>query len=620
MAENKLCMGCMEYKGNVKVCPKCGYVENSPHDPSYIAPGTMLHERYLVGKVISANGQGATYIAYDTAVSCKVLLNEYMPEGLCVRVKGKPTISVNYNNLARYKALMAEYTELNKSLAKMRSLSSHLSPTLDLFAENNTTYAVYEYIEGIKLVDYLKENAGELSWSEVSAMFPPLFTTLSLVHNAGVIHRGISPETIYVTDKGELKLTNFCISGLRTVNTELSTEIFEGYAAPEQYSAASRQGTWTDVYGICSVLYRILTGSKPDAANIRVENDNLYTPQELNPNIPRHVSDVIMNGMALSGNERMQTITELVTRLFDQPNIGLSKTQTLQISREGIMETNQAYMDNMYPDDGYYNNNYNNGYDGYDDYDDSGDIEVSGAKTSSFDKIKVPLIIGTLVAAIVIVIGVILIKLFSDGGNNSNIRDNVSISSSKSESSKVEETEETTEAPKETEPINKMPSLIGKKLDDIKENFEKKYNVTLESTTAENEDYPEGVIFWQEVEIGQTVVEGSTINVKVSKGSSKASVPEYENWRLEDYIALCEERGIKYQTIGEQNADVTAGNVIKVSPEPGSSVDIKNDIISIYYAEAPAETETKATEAVPQEDQPAEEVPAQQEENAEQAG
>ena len=156
MSENKLCMGCMEYKGTSRVCPKCGYVENTPYLPAYIAPETILHERYLVGQLLSSNGQGATYIAYDTAVSCKVLLNEYMPDGLCVRVKGKPTISVNYNNLAQYKALMAEYTELNKSLAKMRSLSSHLTPTLDLFAENNTTYAVYEYIEGVKLVDYLK--------------------------------------------------------------------------------------------------------------------------------------------------------------------------------------------------------------------------------------------------------------------------------------------------------------------------------------------------------------------------------------------------------------------------------------------------------------------------------
>lgn len=162
---------------------------------------------------------------------------------------------------------------------------------------------------------------------------------MSLVHNAGVLHRGISPDTIYVTDKGELKLTDFCISAVRTANTELKNEIFSGYAAPEQYSAASRQGTWTDVYGICAVLYRILTGSKPDSANVRLEKDNLYTPQELNSNIPKHVSDVIMKGMSLSGDDRIQTITELVTALFDQPAIGIGQTQTLTISRNGIYET-----------------------------------------------------------------------------------------------------------------------------------------------------------------------------------------------------------------------------------------------------------------------------------------
>ena len=207
-------------------------------------------------------------------------------------------------------------------------------------------------------------------------MFPPLFTTLSLVHNAGVLHRGISPETIYVTDKGELKLTDFCISGVRTINTELKTEIFPGYAAPEQYSAASRQGTWTDVYGICAVLYRILTGSKPDPANIRLEGDNLYTPQELNPNIPKHVSDVIMDGMNILGEDRIPTITELVTRLFDQPAAGFSKTQTLSLSRNGIMESSQEMANNAPYDD--YNQNdeyYDDDYDDYDDDDDDDEPE-----------------------------------------------------------------------------------------------------------------------------------------------------------------------------------------------------------------------------------------------------
>lgn len=622
MAENKLCMGCMEYKGTVRVCPKCGYVENTPHNPAYIAPGTILHERYLVGQQLGSNGQGATYIAYDTAVSCKVLLNEYMPEGLCVRVKGKPTISVNYNNLAQYKALMAEYTELNKSLAKMRSLSSHLTPTLDIFSENNTTYSVYEYIEGVRLVDYLKENAGELSWSEVSAMFPPLFTTLSLVHNAGVIHRGISPETIYVTEKGELKLTDFCISGLRTNSTELVTEIYQGYAAPEQYSAASRQGTWTDVYGICAVLYRILTGSKPDPANIRLECDNLYTPQELNSNIPKHVSDVIMEGMSLIGEDRIQTITELVTRLFDQPAAGFNKTQTLEISRSGIMESSQAYMNgNQYPDNDYYGNEYDNGYnngydssyndgynnyggydnyDSYDDYDDGG-IESDDEEISAFDRIKVPLIIGILLVAIVIVIIVILVQLFNGGDDVSNIRD--SSSNISSSSSMIEETEETTEEKEEeeteeaTEMKNKMPSLIGKKLADIQSKFEEKYGVKIEASYEENEEYPKDVIFWQEVEIGQHIEEGMTIKVKISEGRPPVAVPEFENWQLADFTAMCDGMSIKYTTVSAIDFTKPNGIVIGVAPAPGEYIDTETEFITITYVDNPEET--TAVETLP---------------------
>ena len=165
MSENRLCYGCMEVKGEQVVCPHCGYQDGTPYLPDYIAPGTMLRERYLIGVLLGHNGEGATYLAYDTVICCKVLIREYMPIGLCTRIKGKPIISVNYNNLAQYKALMAEYTELNKTLARMRNLS-HINPTLDLFAENNTTYTVFEYTEGVKLLDFLKDNAGELSWNQ----------------------------------------------------------------------------------------------------------------------------------------------------------------------------------------------------------------------------------------------------------------------------------------------------------------------------------------------------------------------------------------------------------------------------------------------------------------------
>ena len=207
------------------VCPNCGYYDQSPSDPSFIIPGTTLNNnRYIVGVALSANGEGITYLAYDQSISCKVLLREYMPRNLCNRVVGSPVISVIPARLAQYKALMAEFTELHKSLAHLRG-QVRISTVVDLFAENNTTYVVNEYVDSIRFVDYLKENAGELTWGQLSHMLPPLLTTLSLLHNTGVIHRAISPETIYVTRKGELLLTAFSSDAVRTANTELECEI-----------------------------------------------------------------------------------------------------------------------------------------------------------------------------------------------------------------------------------------------------------------------------------------------------------------------------------------------------------------------------------------------------------
>ncbi|MDE6775354.1 MAG: protein kinase, partial [Ruminococcus sp.] len=238
MGERRFCYRCMEkFDMNQHICPHCGFDDTTPYNPDYIPPGTILHERYIVGVLLEYNGEGATYIAHDISTGCKVLLREYMPVNFCTRIKNKATISVNYNNLAKYKAFMAEFTELNKSLAQFRN-NSNINPVLDMFADNNTTYTVFEYIEGVQLIDYLKDNAGELTWTQVSKIFPPFFTTMGILHNAGILHRAVSPETIFITDKGELRLTGFCVSAVRTADSGLEYQLFKGYAAPEQYSAS----------------------------------------------------------------------------------------------------------------------------------------------------------------------------------------------------------------------------------------------------------------------------------------------------------------------------------------------------------------------------------------------
>ena len=144
MGDRRFCYRCMEqYNMDQHICPHCGFDETAPHNANFITPGTILRDRYLVGVLKERNGEGASYIGLDLSTECKITLREYMPANFCTRVKNKPTISVNYNNLAKYKAFMAEYTELNKSIARLRN-NSNIEPVLDMFADNNTTYTVFE--------------------------------------------------------------------------------------------------------------------------------------------------------------------------------------------------------------------------------------------------------------------------------------------------------------------------------------------------------------------------------------------------------------------------------------------------------------------------------------------
>ena len=235
LTETTLCMGCMNDKTYDGPCKLCGYSDDDPYIPTYLAPKTLLNDRYIVGRLLSYNGEGATYIGYDKAAGAKITIKEFMPDTLCSRRKGESVITVNSQNSPLYKTYMSEFDDLHRTLMKLRGMT-HTQAVLDVFRENNTCYAILEFINGISLKTFLANSSGEMTWDQVKELFPPIFTTLSLAHRAGIIHRGLSPQTIFVTDKMELKLTGFSISAARVTNTEIACEIFSGYAAPEQYA------------------------------------------------------------------------------------------------------------------------------------------------------------------------------------------------------------------------------------------------------------------------------------------------------------------------------------------------------------------------------------------------
>lgn len=552
LKETSLCMGCMCDKTYDGPCKLCGYSDDAPCIPSYLRPKTFLNDRYIIGKVISYNGEGAVYVGYDTATGTKVDIKEFMPDTLCSRRKGEEEVSVNADMMPLYKTYLSEFIDLNKTLMKSRGMA-HLQMVLDIFSENNTAYAVYEHISGIPLSAYLANSSGELTWEQIKELFPPIFTTLSLVHAAGVIHRGISLSTIYVTDKLELKLTGFSISAARTTNTEIACEIFAGYAAPEQYTANDWNGTWTDVYGMAAVLYRCLTGCTPTEAIART-GSSMLEPMMINRNIPSNVSKAIMRGLNLSTDGRIRTVTEFVDKLFEQPKyVGIDRSGEKPLTKQQAKKLKKQ--------------------------------KKERAKT-----------IAVLVIAGLVMIAFVVVFIWSMNNQNSG-GDSEIVDVSTSEAADIttagttantpvtEPTEQTVESSDPLPDANiSLPNFVNRRYESSVNQYMNTFTFVVEEWEY-NDEYLDGIIFEQDIEAGTMVSEGTVITVKVSKGPGIVELPDYEGKNITEYVAELNELNIKYRTENEKTNDVPSGEIVRCSKDVGAPVSVEtSEEIVVYIA------------------------------------
>jgi serine/threonine-protein kinase len=564
-----LCYGCMEEKTDGAQCPHCGYVYGAPYLPSYLAPGTFLSERYILGKLLTYNGESGVYLGYDIITRQKVTIREYMPDAICTRKKNEGQISVDTKYIAQYKTLLSEFVSLNKKLSKMRSLT-HIVAVTDLFGDNNTGYAVSPYIGSKTLYEYLKENAGEISYAETKKLIPPILTTLSLIHNEGIIHRGISPETIIINDRGEMMITGFAVSEVRTANTILAAEIFSGYAAPEQYGASNWQDTWTDVYGIAAVIYRMVTGVTPPDAQTRLVSDTLIPPAAVNPSVPGYFSNAIMKGLSLSHDNRSQTITEFVTLLFDEPDytserLSSSSTMSIPIPKN---PPNWKQRESYRPE------------------------PVQKPHKKRLKRRRLFLAVGgaTLLCGVLIFLIVLLIGMEDASRNPLEYTDGTSEFSVETPAIII------TTAPPETTAATTtkvqgavyiMNDIVGKNYDLISRS-EGYQNVVFVPDYVFSDEVAKGLVISQSIAKDSPYYQGDEMKVEVSLGSKFAEIPDFIGMTSKEYYNLLNERGIKYEEQEFLTTDILEGYVVKISKNAGEMIDNElSEVLIVYVAKNP---------------------------------
>ncbi|NCB27292.1 MAG: serine/threonine protein kinase, partial [Bacteroidia bacterium] len=265
----------------------------------------------------------------------KLAIKEYYPTGVAVRnTTSRMVISASPDAREDFHRGMEKFLEEARILARFEAQPNIVS-VRDFFQENGTAYMVMTYLEGRTLLKYLDERGGRIPFGEAMETLSPIMDALDEVHAAGLIHRDISPDNIFVTHNGQVKLLDFGASksALNLMQQKSHSVILKrGYSPPEQYQSRGSLGPWTDVYGMAATLYRAVTGQVPPDSLDRLGEDTLTLDGDMERMIPLLAREGLLLGLSLSPKARPQSMREFKERLLGKTSDTSGRTDEQQAS------------------------------------------------------------------------------------------------------------------------------------------------------------------------------------------------------------------------------------------------------------------------------------------------
>lgn len=554
---DELCMSCMREIGDEKQCPYCGFHADSPQIAPYLPIRSTISNRYLVGKLIDYNGDGASYMGWDLSTKSAVVIREFMPDAIATRKVGKTEVVPLQGKEEVYYDCLQSFTELWRKLMRLTGLSA-LVEVFGIIEENNTAYAIEEYVGGITLREYLlRTPTGYISWEKARPLFMPVLSTLGNLHTSGIIHRGISPTTLMIAPDGKLRITGFSINRVRSAKSELNPQLFSGYAAVEQYGFDGQQGPWTDIYAFAAVLYRALIGSDPIDATSRVTNDRLMIPGKFAEQLPAYVINGLINALQIYPEDRTRNVEQCRAELTAAPSAAVQwdDNPTQMMPRESSKVPS--------------------------DFLDGADKEEDYSLKEKTEKKENKKTIAIVIVSVLVIIAALVIGIFAmNSAGDEEETTNPAVSA-------------------DDEGYILVPELKGWLYTDRQAQLGAFFNFSLKYEFSD--EYEEGQIISQYPESGEKVLKGSTISVVVSKGPKSIQLINVVGLQYEEAKQKLEEIGFKVVKASkpvDNDGSHAENSVFRMSPSNFEGEYDKGDEVMLeVWGEIITTTEPPVTDA-----------------------
>ena len=272
-----------------------------------LAQNTLIQNRYLIVQLIGKGGMGEVYLAVDQRLGSAVAIKRTF-------FAGDEMLGNAFEREARV-------------LARLRH--PVLPKVSDHFTENDQQFLVMEHISGDDLSKRIESLQKPFPLSWVMFWADQLLDALSYLHShePPIIHRDIKPQNLKLTDENHVVLLDFGLSKSSTGQTNLASGVHSGstgsvvgytphYAPMEQIRGIGTSPK-SDLYSLSATLYQLMTNVVPVDALSRADTllngmpDSIKPINELNPEVPPSVSDVVLRGMEVSQDKRFDTAREM---------------------------------------------------------------------------------------------------------------------------------------------------------------------------------------------------------------------------------------------------------------------------------------------------------------------
>ncbi len=281
-------------------CGHCGEFVSVP--TSRVATSAVISD-FIIIEELGRGGMGVVYLAHqitlDRPAALKILAEAYV---------NNPEFVVDFIKEARAAA------KLNHP---------HIVQAYAVGEDEGVYFFAMEHIDGETMKDYMKRE-GVIPVPFALEVTQQIAEALDYAwKEQRLVHRDIKPDNIMLTRKARAKLADLGLARVAGDIDDADSDEVMGtpqYISPEHLTGAEMD-VRSDIYSLGATLFHLITGrfafegrTATDIARKHLE-EQIISPQELNPNIPESVCRIIFKMMAKNPNDRYQSAEDLVEDL-----------------------------------------------------------------------------------------------------------------------------------------------------------------------------------------------------------------------------------------------------------------------------------------------------------------